>query len=356
MKKSMILFIFLKLFIVIITKIDPINIIFKGICEDKKAKTDACLYIMNNYDSNNHVKYAIFDKCGKNEHCSDEFTSAGICIDNDFYETRKIGKSCNYDQDCETGSCVSNKCTAAKEGEKCSNIACEPGLYCPYEFSITNEPKCTKLAKESEKPDKTRCIEGLELDKDGKCAKYGSIEDGKELGDGDELLCKSGLSHDKLDESSNSYITVCDSIETDPECNENGIKTKGKWNDGTLIEGGCRTRENYSGNKIHYHPDYSKLRSKFYAEFLEDYKDLDLNKINSNEKYSSWLDGMKSKTKEKLRLYHYATHLKAAGIIDSDGKVIKDKKCEYEFIMKNALHSNYIKLNSIILALIVLLF
>ena len=65
---------------------------------------------------------------------------------------------------------------------------------------------------------------------------------------------------------------------------------------------------------------------------------------------------MKSKYKEKYILYEYATHLKAAGIIDSDGNVIKDKKCEYEFIMKNYLHSNFIKLNTIILALFVLLF
>ena len=348
MKKSMILFLFLKL-LIITTEFDKIEIIFKGKCEDKKAKTGACLYIMPNYDSKNHNKYAIFDKCGKNEHCDDKY-NAGICIDNHFYEKIKIGKSCNYDQDCETGSCVSNKCTAAKEGEKCSVIiTCELGLYCPYQNS--NEPKCIKLAKEKEKPDKTECIGGLGLDKDGKCAKYGSIDDGKELGDGDELLCKSGLSHSTEDRK-----TVCDSIDIEPECNENGIKTKGKWKDGTLIENGCITEEDYLGNKIHYHPKYSKLMSKFYEDFLEGYKDLDLNKINSNEKYSEWTNGWKPKTKEKWFLYHYATHLKAAGIIDSDGNVIKDKKCEYEFIMKNnLLHSNFINLNTIILALIVLL-
>ena len=348
MKKSMILFLFLKLLIITI-EISDIDIIFKGKCEDKKAKTDACLYKLNNYDSQKHVKYAIFDKCGKNEHCDFNYNSAGICIDNDLYETRKIGKSCNYDQDCETGSCASNKCTAAKEGDKCSDISCESGLHCPHEFSI--EPKCTKLAKENEKPDKTKCIGGLGLDKDGKCAKYGTVEDGNELGDGDELICKSGLSHGTA-----TLTTICDSIEIEPECNENGLKTQGKWKDGTPILFGCSKEEDYSGNKIYYNTEYSKLRSKFYAEFLEDYNDLDLNKINSNEKYSSWEDGMKSKTKEKLTLYYYATHLKAAGIIDSDGKVIKDKKCEYEFMMKNNLHSNYIKLNTIILALIVLLF
>ena len=350
MKKSMILFLFLKL-LIITTEIDPISIIFKGKCEDKKAKTGACLYRMNNYDLQNHNKYAIFDKCGKSERCDDDY-SAGICIDNNLYERRKIGKSCNYDQDCETGSCVSNKCTAAKEGDKCSDINCEPGLFCPRQYS--NEPKCTKYAKEQEKPDKTECIGGLVLDKDGKCAKYGSIDVGQELGSGDELLCNSGLSH--LTENGSKII--CDSIDTDPECKENGIKTKGKWKDGTPIDNDyqCVTQEDYSGNKIHYHPKYSKLRSKFYADFLEGYKNLDLNKINSNEKYSEWTDGLKSKYKEKYILYEYATHLKAAGIIDSDGNVIKDKKCEYEFIMKNYLHSNFIKLNTIILALFVLLF
>ena len=347
MKKSMLLFIFLKL-LIITTEIDTIDMIFKGKCEDKKAKTDACLYKLYDYDSKNHNKYAIFDKCGKKEYCDDDFDGTGICIDNISYERRKIGKSCNYDQDCQSGSCVSNKCTAAKEGDKCSDISCESGLYCPRYY--TNEPKCTKFATEGEKPDKTSCISGLVLDKDGKCAKYGSVDDGKEIG-GDELICKSGLSH-----ATTTSTTICDSIEIEPECNENGLKTQGKWKDGTPILLGCSTQEDYSGNKIYYNTEYSKLRSKFYAEFLEDYNDLDLNKINSNEKYSSWKDGMKSKTHEKWILYQYATHLKAAGIIDSDGKVIKDKKCEYEFIMKNYLHSNYIKLSTIILALIVLLF
>lgn len=348
MKKSIILFLFLKL-LILTTEIDEIDIIFKGKCEDKKAKTDACLYELLDYDSKKHDKYAIFDKCGKNEYCSDDYYSAGICIDNNLYETRKIGKSCNYDQDCETRSCVSNKCTAAKEGDKCSDIECETGLFCPRGY--LTDPKCTKYAKEGEKPDKTKCIGGLAVDNDGKCAKYGSIEDGKELQSENELLCKSGLYHFTED-----YKYICDSIDTDPECNESGIKTKGKWKDGTLIESGCVTKEDYSGNKIHYHPYYSKLRSKFYEDFLEGYKDLDLDKINSNEKYSEWTDGLKSKHKEKWILYKYATHLKAAGLIDSDGNVIKDKKCEYEFIMKNYLHSNFIKLNTIILALIVLLF
>ena len=121
----------------------------------------------------------------------------------------------------------------------------------------------------------------------------------------------------------------------------------------SLLLGSLVNSESFS---ISFGVKYSKLTTKLYTNFLEDYNDLDLDKINSNEKYSNWKDGWKSKTKEKWKLYQYGNHLKAAGIIDSDGKVIKDKKCEYEFMMKNYLHSNYIKLNTIIRALIVLLF
>lgn len=346
MKKSMILFIFLEL-LIITKEEDMIDLIFQGKCEDKKAKTKACMYNMHNYDDKNHNKYSLFNKCGKGQICDDEFG----CTKGE-YEKLKIGKSCNYDQDCETNSCKSNKCTAAKENEKCYPISCETGLICYYNG---DNYKCVKPAIEGQKAEKTECMPGLGEDKEGKCVKYGTVKDGDQIG-GNEFICNSGLSHPKYDDKL-GFITICDSIDIEPVCDkDNTIKAEGKWKDGTAIKYGCTTREDYNGKEIYYHPNYSKLKTTFFTEFLKGYEDLDLDKINSNEKYSSWLDGMKSETREKWYLYRYATHLKAAGLIDSDGKVVGDKKCEYEFFMKKYGKSNFMKLNTIILAIIALLF
>ena len=349
MKKFMILLIFLKLLIV---KGSGDDFIFKLKCEDDKAKTGACIYHLSDYDSKGHEKYALFDKCGKGEQCSiyDE-----VCME--ILEKRKIGKSCNYDEDCITGLCSSNKCTAAKEGEKCKiDSSCERGLECIYDSN--NNKKCFKLAKHEEKIEtsKPHCMDGLEIDKDKKCVKYGTVDDKAEIDfSSSSLICKSGFAHTKYDEHGIPTSRICDSIKTEPVCDENGLKTKGKWSDDTEIqEDDCTTKIDYTGAKKFY-SDYSNLKSKLFADFLEDYKDLDLDKLNTNEKYTSWLDGMKAKTREKWFLYENANKLRAAGIIDSDGKVIKDKKCEYEFL-KKYLDSNYIKLNTIILALIALLF
>ena len=366
MKKAMILFIFL-IFLIIKAESgdgDITDLIFQGKCEDDKAKTGACMYHLGNYDSQHHSKYAIFKKCGSGESCSFE---EEMCIDNVDQNKRKTGKSCNYDKDCISGSCVSNKCTTNKEGEKCKGNSCERGLYCNYDS--TNDNKCVKLAKENEKAEKTSCMPGLGKDKDNKCVKYGTIADKDEIRrtaylpyygydydyDDYSRLCKSGYSHLKIDTTSTDYIFICDSIETEPECKEDGlVKKDGKWSDGTAITSGCITKEDYKGTKINY-SKYSKLKSKLYDDFIKDYNDLDLNKLNSDEKYESWEDGMKSKTREKWFLYNYANELYAAGIIDSEGKAIKDKKCEYEFIKKQ-LNSNYIKFSTIILAMIALLF
>ena len=343
MQKSMILLLFLQL--IIIKADNSINIIFQGKCEDDKAKTGACMYELDDYDSKGHTKYALFDKCGKGEICN----GYEMCLEK--FEKRKIGKSCNYDEDCTTNYCVSNKCTAAKEGDKCDGISCESGLTCYYSYDSSNNynTKCVKRSKEGEKLDKNECMNYLKVDKDGKCAKYGTVDDKNEIPSiSSSLLCKSGLAHEKTDEKTWVTTTICDSIEEEPVCDEHGLKKEGKWSDGSSIKDGCDVEEDYTGKEIAYNTKYSKLKSKLYADFLEDYKDLDLDKINN--------DGMKWKTKEKWILYEYATHLQAAGIIDSDGKVVKDKKCEYEFIMKNYLHSSFIKFNTIILAMIALLF
>jgi len=348
MKKYMILLIFLEF--VLINSSDQYSFIFKSKCEDTKSKAGACSYDI--YDSKGNLEHAIFNKCGKGKRCDDE-----VCVENLKY--RKYGESCNYDNDCLTNYCKNNKCDVAKENEKCNyDIFCGSGLYCFY--GLTNEGKCAKLAKEGTKPDNNvKCMAGFGVDKDDKCTKYGTLEDGDEIGGGDKLLCKSGLSHYNTDKKK----IVCDSIKTDPQC-KNGIVTKkGEWIDGTPIDqdGYCKLETDYKGTEIEFY-GISKLQSKFYGEFLEDYKDLNLDQINSEDKYASYsnynlidTNKIKWKTYEKYRLYQYAPGLQAAGILDSEGNVVDDKKCEYDFLIKS-LNSGFIKLKTILIALIFLLF
>jgi hypothetical protein len=313
--------------------------IFQIKCEDNKAKTGQCYYSIydNNKDSN---EYAIFDKCGKGKYCSDY----GICIK--YPEKIKNGKSCNYNEDCSSGSCINKKCGGAKEGEKCDNVNCEAGLTCYNDYS-KGVSKCVQPAKEGTKPENTNCIEGLLIDNDGKCAKYGILDDGTELKTGNPELCKSGFAH-----QDKNYKYICDSIDTEPVCEkENVLKTKGKWKEGTEIGDNfyCLKQTDYNGvEKVYYR--YSKLQSTLFGEFLDAYKELDFDKINSEG--SNWFSG---KVKEKYYLYEKAPALEAAGIINSQGKMVDDKKCEYEFMLKH-LHSSFIKLKAIMLAMIALLF
>jgi hypothetical protein len=339
MKKSiMILLIFLELIISGKSyNVENDNFIFQVKCEDKKAKTGECYYSIYDSKKKSH-EYAIFDKCGKGKYCSDD----RICVK--YPEKIKNGKSCNYDEDCSSGSCINQKCGGAKEGEKCDSINCEAGLICyPDSNSVS---KCVKPAKEGTKPENTECMGGLIEDNDGKCAKYGILDDGSEL-KGDRELCKSGFAH--MDKN---FKFICDSIDTEPICEKEFLlKTKGRWKEGTEMgeNSDCVKQTDYNGvDKVYYR--YSKLQSSLYGEFLEAYKELDLDKINSEG--SNWLSG---KVREKYYLYEKAPALEAAGIINSQGKVVDDKKCEYDFMIKH-LHSSFIKLKAIIIAMVALLF
>ena len=352
MTKYLIFLIILNFFII---KADPdeIDIMFKGKCEDTKSKIGACMYVLNDYDSKHNDKIALFDKCGKKEKCNYDYK---MCTKVPQIKKRKTDESCNYNEDCISNLCESNKCSVVKGGNNCEGeIQCESGYTCYRSYSTNGiSYKCVKLAKEGDKADDTYCMSGLGISKDNKCAKYGTIDHNGEIEYGSsELICKSSYYHQKKDDP-NKYI--CDTIDTEPECDENGLKKEGKWSDGSpLYANDCTENEDYTGSKKYYSKKYSKVRAKLFSKFLEDYKDLDLDKLNSDE-YESWEDGMKCETKEKWQLFQYASDLEAAGIINSEGEVIEDKKCEYEFLMKNYLHSNFIRLNVIIIAMFALLF
>ena len=337
--------------------------IFKAKCHDDKTKTNACAF-KNQLVSGTTIKeeFLIFKKCGKGEKC--DYEGRGICRDDDRIKTRKNGKSCNYDDDCLCGKCSGNKCTVKKEGEICYSSStreryyCEAGLICHDYSDTSNDEKCVKpVLTAGTKPDRsTECGEGLELDAEGKCQKYGTIADGEKTQSitGINKLCKSGLSHQKADGS--DYI--CDRIEEEPVCDATGVITKGKWAKGDEIGLGetCKHATDYNGNIVYYY-EYTKLQSKLFEDFLEDYNDLDLEDLNTKDKYFNmdFKKMLKWKTYKKYLLFKNAPALEKAGLIDSDGEVKSDKKCEYEFIMKNVLSSSNTKVGLLLLVLFALL-
>jgi len=321
--------------------------LFRAKCPDDKSKAKYCAFDHQaGTEESPKTEFLIFKKCGKNEKCEN-----GKCEEENDLKLRKNGKSCNYDEDCLRGSCISNKCSAKTEGQVCGSRtlgeeeACEYGLICHEYSDDSDDYKCVKpVLTAGTKPEHTECGFLLAQDADEKCQKYGTIEDGKKTGD--SLLCKSGIAHLTTD----GYI--CDRIDTEPVCDENGIKTAGKWAKGgdiPITEGGCYHAVDYNGKDIYYYQD-TKLKSKLYEEYLEDYEDIDIEKYNTKDNYK-----IKWKTYKKYLLYEYAPQLQAAGLIDSDGKVVKDKKCEYEFLMKNYLSSDNTKVGFLLLALFALL-
>ena len=95
---------------------------------------------------------------------------------------------------------------------------------------------------------------------------------------------------------------------------------------------------NSSGKKVYY-PPYSKLQSTLYSDFLEDYEDLDLEEINTKDKYFS--SGIFKKW--------------LAGIINDEGEAADDVDCEYNFIIKH-LSNSYMRVGILVFAFIAFLF
>ena len=338
--------------------------IFRAKCEDDKAKTGACMYELTTDYEKNIKEYAIFDKCGKGKHCIQE-NDYYQCLKKEYFKLRKSGQSCNYHEDCYSNSCVSNKCTLASEGERCDSkhgyIGCKAGLYCGQGPDDREIYKCYKYAKEGEDGSKNNCLPGLLIDIDNKCRKYGTLDDGQKVPSYSNLLCKSG--YNILTSKDGETFYICASLTTDPTCSkgdvssEGKVSTKGEWSDKSEIPVNtpCMHATDYTGAHIYYYKQ-SKLQTKLFQDLLEDYNDLDLDEINSDETIESFTEGFKWKTYEKWLVYKNAPVLYAAGLIDSEGKRKDNKKCEYDFVIKNVLSSHFIKLNTLIIIMIALLF
>ena len=331
-------------------------------CPDDKTKTKACAFI---HSEGTNVQFLIFDKCGKGKKC--DYKDTNMCIPT--VNKRKNGQSCNYNEDCLSGSCISGECGGLGEGQDCSGTsgigrkACGSGLYCTsYTESSTTKYKCSKaiLSVGTQVTETSTCGIGYLPDKDGKCQKFGSIADGSELGDADDKLCQSGYSHSLASDSSK---TICDSITTEPTCKSDHSLEGGKWKNGDSIAGDCDQYTLSDSTSKDYNP-YITLKSTLYQEFLEEYEDLDLEEINTDDKYGGFYikenldfnnNNLKWKVYKKYLLYEHAEELLATGLIDKEGEIADDKDCEYNFILKNVLSSKYHIISFALLALFSLL-
>ena len=128
-------------------------------CPDDKTKTNRCdMSLTEGTRSNSHSVYLVFDECGKGKICDT------TCKPEHKY--RKVGQSCNYNEDCITELCSSGECSALGEGKDCSGgESCGAGLYC--------DSTCKKLFKENENAGAAgKCWAGLAKNTDGVCRKY----------------------------------------------------------------------------------------------------------------------------------------------------------------------------------------
>ena len=100
----------------------------------------------------------------------------------------------------------------------------------------------------------------------------------------DPLLCKS-----RVINGSNKW----DRITTDPKCDENQKITAGAWSkagdlDKTTMNPNCQassSETDLNGKIVYYYKGASSLKTKLFEELMEDYEDLDLEKINTEDKY-----------------------------------------------------------------------
>ena len=94
------------------------------------------------------------------------------------------------------------------------------------------------------------------------------------------------------------------------------------------------------GKELFYYELGSKLKSVLQENFIEELEQLDTDKINSEDEYCSrdneLYDRYKLKWKalEKYLLYDYSFIFETSGLIDSEGEVMEDKECEYDFLIK----------------------
>lgn len=307
-------------------------------CSKDKPKSDICaLEVKENV--NDTSKYIIKKVCGRNYRCTQDAINLNMfgCVDKIM--PKEIGEKCQYNEECHTKLCKSGKCEGLEENAKCGTKDvvgyCGHGLACSKK-----ENKCKKLI-ESEKAgcleDDLRCQFGYKCNvidsKDpnkNRCVKLGSIKKGDFASN--EMVCETGL----------MYKNICVSVKTDGTCNADnkcvGLELDGaKYDDQAKY---CVTGvlgKNDKENK-NYCP-LTKTKEARYKEYMKEFDKVGTEKINKDKK-TFYDDGVtryslgKPELYDLDLLYYNSENFLAQGVINNDGEINKDKKCEMNSILQ----------------------
>ncbi len=241
------------------------------------------------------------------------------------------GKICSIDFECTDGKCVNNICRL-----DCND--CGENQYCYSDIFEENPSKCMNFSKineiyefDDEGYEHICSPELFGFEGNLTCQKLGSFDDG-EYADYDFKFCKSGL----IDE----YEGVCISVINDPICDkEDSIEVDVKGTESGKAEASCLLTID---NK--YFSSLTKSKTKYWKEnVLKRYNELNWKKIRKNKNFI--YEGITDKKfNEYFTIYSNYESFITQNIINEDGEINKNKKCEYKFLWKY-LSSNRIKVN-----------
>lgn len=312
-------------------------------CSSEKPKSPGVCALKRKSENSKYYKteWIIFSKCEKNKYCLQYDDSLYSCQEGIKYRLKD--EKCIYDEECIDGFCKSNYCTDrcdghCEKGQKCEedgdNYLCKdislPGEECGYIPGSKYENTCSFFSiilNDYMVEVGSNCL-------NNKCVEIGSLKDGAYCGYQGGLLCNSGI----------EFEDTCISLEEEQEmyCNQKSISVRANGFD-EVIE--CDCVLNFLGNKV---PELDFGKTFLFQKLMEEYEKINKKSYKNDDKHVL-------KFKEYLILYEYYDLFLVEGIITIKGKVEKEKKCEYDFIMKMLSSSYSPKLNLIIFILFFLL-
>ena len=329
-------------------------------CPDNKVKIgeDVCAIVAYDSSSKSYFTYVKKKSCGKNKACikkkenynKDNKQNDIIYTCQKKLNLLKIGKKCNYNAECYTGSCSGGKCTVYGDETCYGDENCGPDKYCDDDNGGTN--KCVAYVGEGVScKNGEKCAPGYSCDSlatEPKCKKYYTLEVGDDSEN--EELCKSFAVYN------NKCIEVV-------EVNSKDCSLKYKDKDGkeqtvTADESNKNILGDYDNGELEK-CRYGYRPQKLKDDIIKRYGKIKLNKLTEKKKENCAYGGdglCDQKYSELITVNDAYDLLLEQGLIKENGEKNKDKKCEYEFF-KSMISSSYVSVCfGFVLALLGLLF
>ena len=316
-------------------------------CADE-LKIDTCYLRTKNESGENTAVTYYLKGCSKNKKCQAIETSNGEDLNQcvKVKEFREDGDSCEVNEECQSGNCLSGKCAYIADGQKCENsYSCQRNYRCNDNERVEAESVCVTLkASGAECENNYQCGFGLLCNTavtPHMCTEMFSVENGKESDK--DFLCKSGR----------QYHWKCATTKTENStCSESTNSCKITYSNGEseqTVEQSCeKSSENSDINSQYFCPLPSD--SKEMKDYIEVYKKEreklnkdDIDKIhvgNMEDKDRYTLNGHKKVLEAYVNLQYY--------------KIIGDNDCIRDyFISEQSANKNKL---SILIMLILSLF